>query len=141
MNARFLSPLDARHIGARRKMLLENLVYRDSRGRVFVVPAGFVSDGASVPRPLWVLYPPFGEAYEPAAWLHDYLYANAESVLVDDVDGFRPVNRREADALLEEASDAAGFRSSGSWILHAGVRFGGWVPWGRYRRRAVAAEV
>jgi len=36
------------------------------------VPAGFVSDGASVPRMFWWLFPPVGR-YMAAAILHDWL--------------------------------------------------------------------
>lgn len=138
MTGEFLSPLVTRHIGAHRKVLVQELVYRDRRGRLWRVPAGFESDGASVPRFLWSLYPPFGEAYEPATWLHDYLYAKAELI---DVDG-RPINRGEADALLREASvDGCEFRGRGAAVMHAGVRVGGWRPWRRYRgiARAEAA--
>lgn len=38
-----------------------------------VVPAGFVFDGASVPRMLWSFLDPAGEAFE-AACVHDYFY-------------------------------------------------------------------
>jgi len=38
-----------------------------------VVPAGFVFNGASVPRALWSVLDPAGEAFE-AACVHDYLY-------------------------------------------------------------------
>lgn len=38
-----------------------------------VVPAGFVFNGASVPKPLWSIIDPAGEAFE-AACVHDYLY-------------------------------------------------------------------
>lgn len=40
------------------------------------VPAGFVTDLASVPRILWMLLPPDGK-YAKAAIIHDYLYDNA----------------------------------------------------------------
>lgn len=36
------------------------------------VPVGFTSDGATVPRILWALFPPVGR-YFLAAVLHDYL--------------------------------------------------------------------
>lgn len=59
------------------------------------VPAGFVTDGASVPRLLWWLFPPTGR-YFLAAVVHDYLldsgynwhYANkkfAEALYVQGV--------------------------------------------------------
>lgn len=49
------------------------------------VPSGFVSDGATVPRFLWSVFPPVGR-YFAAAVVHDYLldsgyhwrYANAK---------------------------------------------------------------
>jgi len=36
------------------------------------VPEGFVTDFASVPRPLWPIFPPTG-IYDRAAVVHDYL--------------------------------------------------------------------
>lgn len=137
MTGRFLTELDARHLGPGRKKLLADLVYEAANGRVFIVPAGFVSDGASVPRFLWALYPPFGEAYEPATWLHDWLYQHAELVRVtDEGGGLRPINRGEADALMREASLACGFRGRGAWTMHQGVRLGGWRAWRRLRSAA-----
>ena len=43
----------------------------DILGKIVVIPKGFVSDGASVPRLLWTIYPPFGQ-YLEAAIVHDY---------------------------------------------------------------------
>ncbi len=137
MTGRFLTPLITEYVAPGRKRLVEDLIYQDARGRTCLVPIGFECDGASVPRFLWALYPPFGEAYEPAAWLHDWLYATAEQVLVVGAGGeLRPINRGEADALMREASMALGFRGSGAAVMYAGVRAGGWRPWRQYRRAA-----
>ena len=35
------------------------------------VPAGFITDGASAPRPFWSVFPPV-DAYLPAAIVHDH---------------------------------------------------------------------
>lgn len=43
----------------------------DLRISSYKVPQGFVTDGASVPRPLWNLFPPVGR-YLVAAIVHDY---------------------------------------------------------------------
>jgi len=40
------------------------------------VPAGFETDGASVPRALWWLFSPAGVLFQ-ASVIHDYLYSNA----------------------------------------------------------------
>jgi hypothetical protein len=53
------------------------------------VPAGFITDMASVPRPLWALFPPMG-LYNRAAVVHDWCcvqrlgnYRWAASVFLD----------------------------------------------------------
>jgi len=38
-----------------------------------VVPAGFVTDGASVPRVFWSIFPPNRTDYLPCAIVHDFL--------------------------------------------------------------------
>lgn len=41
----------------------------------YTLPKGFISDGASVPRLFWSVFPPVGE-YFGSALLHDYLLVN-----------------------------------------------------------------
>lgn len=45
-------------------------------GKRFVIPKGYVFDGSSIPRPLWIIFPP---SYDPA-WrasaVHDYFYTH-----------------------------------------------------------------
>ncbi|EPM3305130.1 DUF1353 domain-containing protein [Escherichia coli] len=48
----------------------------DNPDDVIYVPEGYVTDLASVPRLLWVLFPPHGR-YAKAAIIHDWLYDNA----------------------------------------------------------------
>jgi hypothetical protein len=55
-------------------LVLKDVVYQQDR-RVFVVPAGFESDGASIPRFAWsIIGHPFKDEYCLPALLHDYLY-------------------------------------------------------------------
>ncbi|MGY1804549.1 DUF1353 domain-containing protein [Blastococcus sp. SYSU D00922] len=61
--------LTGRRLDADRWALVDALVYQGRRDR-FVVPAGFRTDFASVPRPVTWLVPRFG-AYTLAAILHD----------------------------------------------------------------------
>lgn len=44
----------------------------DAFGLTVTVPIGFVTDFASVPWPLWFIFPPSGP-YNPATVVHDYL--------------------------------------------------------------------
>ncbi|ECG8634089.1 DUF1353 domain-containing protein, partial [Salmonella enterica subsp. salamae] len=48
----------------------------DDNTDVIEVPAGFVTDLATIPRIFWSLMPPDGK-YAKAAIIHDYLYDNA----------------------------------------------------------------
>lgn len=48
----------------------------DDNSDIISVPAGFITDLASVPRVFWTLLPPDGK-YAKAAIIHDYLYDNA----------------------------------------------------------------
>ena len=49
------------------------LIWQDAQNSI-VIPAGFVYDGASVPRVLSSIVPRFGGRYDRATALHDYLY-------------------------------------------------------------------
>lgn len=53
--------------------LLSDFRYLSSAG-VITVPAGFETDGASIPKLFWTLFAPFGP-YFHAAVIHDYLYS------------------------------------------------------------------
>tara|TARA_R110000744_G_scaffold90984_7_gene176603 strand:- start:385 stop:804 length:420 start_codon:yes stop_codon:yes gene_type:complete len=77
--SKFINHLDAR-IGKRMEggkwtrvcILSKDLFYESSiLGGTVTVPRAFISDGASVPRAFWSLYPPFGK-YLEAAVVHDW---------------------------------------------------------------------
>jgi hypothetical protein len=64
-----------RYGGFRLWKLHEPLVYEiDNAGRSITVPAGFISDGPTIPRVLWVFFPVWG-SWGRAGVLHDYLIA------------------------------------------------------------------
>ena len=58
-----------------------------------VVPPGFVTDGASVPRLLWWLFPPTGRYFKAAA-VHDWL--------LDGGYHWREANKKFREALEEQ---------------------------------------
>ncbi|UAK32222.1 DUF1353 domain-containing protein [Nocardia asteroides] len=86
----------------------EPLVYRGATEE-FVIPAGFRTDFASVPRALVWLIPRYG-VYTRAAILHDYLL-NSTAVSVADADG---VFRRSLHEL--------GVSLPRRWMMWAAVR-------------------
>lgn len=83
-------------------------------GRHLSVPAGFVTDLATIPRIFWSFDSPFDGKYMSSAILHDYLYACS---LTHD--------RREADKILYTAMREEG---SSKWTankFYFAVRIGG----------------
>lgn len=90
------------------------------------IPAGFVTDFASIPRVLWNILPPTGR-YGKAAVVHDWLYQTRDA-------GTHKVWRDEADAVLREGMVALKVPWWQRWMIYVGIRIGGGVAWGHYRR-------
>ena len=150
--AGFLTPLRLEYIDGRFWATTEKFEYHlgapDGIERV-VIPAGFMTDFASIPRALWPVLPPTGP-YGKAAVVHDWLYQVREVRRMPTIDviddqgkpagrivmptGARLVNRAEADAVFNEAMEVLTVRRTQRWTLYSGVRVGGWVTWNRYRR-------
>lgn len=119
----FLTDLDVRLLtndtsldkrGTRK--LLSDLIYRsDILGRTIVVPEGFVTDFASVPR-VPVAFLLTGDSAHAAAVVHDFLYST------------KIVDRKTADEVFYEACrlEEPVWRS---WIMWLGVRLGGSTPY------------
>lgn len=99
---------------------------------IIVVPAGFVTDLASVPRLVWSFYPPDGP-WAKAAIIHDFLYwtkGTGEWHGRAGITRAEPYSRKEADDILKEAMAD---RSVGKWeqfVIWASVRLGGGAGWG-----------
>lgn len=136
--AGFLDTLAIKEIDGedQRWILLEPCIYhlQSPDGAEFVeVAAGFITDFGSIPRPLWNLpgLSPFGK-YRRAYCVHDRLYV---APVVRTRHTSRAIDRGEADAILDEAMAVLG----ANWLIRktvkSGVRLGGWLPWGRYRKQ------
>lgn len=90
----------------------------EKSGIVVTVPAGFVTDLASVPRFFWRIVPPFGK-YTPAAVVHDFLYSSQN------------LSRAMADAVFLEAMGVLGVPKWKRVSMYLAVRCFGWGPWRR----------
>ncbi len=113
MKTQFLSDLCTRKTGKNEWELTTPLLYRSKLlGRKIIVPVGFKTDFASVPR-LPLVYLAFGGIGDKAAVVHDYLYHSA-------------FDRDLADAILKEALIVCNVPLWKAWMMWAGVRcFGG----------------
>jgi hypothetical protein len=99
--------------------LLEPFGYKDSKGVDWDVPAGFVSDGASIPWSLWPFVGgPFDGPHRDAAVLHDYYCEK------------RTRTWEEVHAMFLEASLRRGVPVTTAQTMYAGILYGGprWDP-------------
>jgi Protein of unknown function (DUF1353) len=95
--------------------LLRPLRYTGNRGDSFTVPAGYVTDFASVPRVAVWLIPRFGR-YTRAAILHDWLLTDAlPAGLVTSVD---------TDGIFRAVLRELGTPPVKRWLMWTGVRWG-----------------
>lgn len=105
--------LDVRTDDGRNVTLLRPFVFVAADGKRITVPADSPADGASTPRVLWRILPPFGN-YWMSAILHDWLYRC--SVLP----------KERCDALFLEAMLDDGVASWKARVICTGVKlFGG----------------
>lgn len=114
--------------------LHDPLVYVSDRLHCrILVPAGFKTDLASIPRGLWNVLPKSGP-YDKAAVIHDYLYQTGgrELVLPGKPVG-QCIDRGDADGVLKEAMEVCGVGGFRRFTIWSGVRIGGWKSWGAYR--------
>ena len=82
------------------------------------VPAGFASDGASIPRWLWPLVGhPFAPIRARASLLHDWLYES------------KIVSRAEADDIYRTVLIETGMLAPFAWLEWIVLRCAGWLHW------------
>ncbi|MFP9136622.1 DUF1353 domain-containing protein [Devosia sp. XGJD_8] len=112
------------------------------RQHTITVPAGFVTDLASVPRWAWILIPPDGP-WVKAAIIHDYLYSTGGTGKwkkhPPSITRPQPYSRLEADRIMEEAMENRGVGWFARRLIYAAVRLGGSGGW-RENRAAMVSE-
>jgi len=121
------SPLDIRQAAGSGRLwrLLRPLVFRAQMnghgGLEVIVPAGAVTDFASIPRLLWRIFPQLGP-YNKAAVAHDYLY-------------WLGISRFLADSLFREMMARSGVSAWQRVPMYYAVRCFGWWSWRKHRRK------
>lgn len=93
--------------------LLDGFTYTTKSGEVISVPAGTTSDGASTPKAMWNIIPPFGP-YWKAAFLHDFLYRYTQK------------SKEYCDNIIDEAMDSLGVNDIEADTIYEGVHLLGW---------------
>lgn len=130
--SRFTGPLKVSFSEARYAVLWEDLVWEIGHvgsGEEIRVPAGFHSDGASVPRLLWAIMPAWGDKGTRAAILHDWMLDQAKA-LTTNKSAYRKA-RALADRQFYDALLALGVARWRALVCYLGVRayatYYGWL--------------
>jgi len=145
-------PLPIKKRGQRREWLL----IEDWKCKIlgadytYIIPAGFVFDGASIPRAFWNILSPTGYLFL-AGLVHDFVYKYgflfAYSTL-ENFDGKEPrvyreyYDQKEADYKFETLAHKI---CLGAFIFTkvalVSLRAFGWITWNRYRKLDLRCEL
>lgn len=109
-------------VSGRRATLTKPFVCVVDKDLTIVVPAGFSTDFASVPRIFWSILPPWGP-YAPAAIVHDYLY----------VTGIIP--KKQADDIFLKIMKNLKVSKWKRNTMYQAVKLGGGEAWDEYRKK------
>lgn len=127
----FTKPLIVIDTGDGRKwQLAEDFQYhvgREDSNEIIRVPAGFITDFATIPQFLWGVFPPTGK-YTKAAVIHDYLTANKGRIPYSHSDTYpeqityRCYSKRQVDSIFFEAMSVLGVNRIKKRIIWLAVR-------------------
>lgn len=145
--AGFTTPLELEYIDGRKWKITKPFEYCCGEPGAPIrveIPAGFVTDFASIPEILWNILPPTG-SYGKAAVVHDWLYTHRVVMVHGQVklwsgqrtlpfSSQRLVTRAYADSTLYEAMGVLGTGIITRLVIYLGVRMGGWIAWRDHRK-------
>ncbi|MFA5187026.1 MAG: DUF1353 domain-containing protein [Patescibacteria group bacterium] len=97
----------------------------------FVVPAGFISDGNSVPVIFRGLVPQFGRN-TLAGIIHDWLYKSGKVIVTPG--NVVTISRRQADVIRLDVCNWCGVSVRQRLASYLGLRIGGGFAWRKSRR-------
>lgn len=103
-------------------VLEREAIWEDGEGNRIVVPVGFMTDFASIPRAFrWWQTGSVGPQ-RVAAYFHDWLYSSQNEF-----------NRKTADREFRKVMQFAGGKGVRKfvrrWLMWAALRVGGWMAW------------
>jgi len=128
--SQFTTPLNVQpfdtYRGKTRWQLLDPFEYHVGKypsDNIIVVPKGFLTDFASIPKLFWYVLPPYSKEYGKAAVIHDYCYATAIC------------SRKESDLIFLEGMEVLGAKRWKRKTMYYAVYTFGWNGWNRHRKQ------
>lgn len=119
-------------MGVRLWEIAEDFEYK-LKGQEFIIPKGFIFDGASVPKFLAAWLSPTGVLLM-GGLIHDYAY-KYETLLRKDGTKFGTLNQKQADVIFRDINiEQNGFQFL-NYLAYWALRIGGFVAWNGHRKR------
>lgn len=129
----FWSMLKIWVLSTRKWELTEDWFY-EVNGIKFVIPEGFVFDGASIPKFFRAWLSPVG-VLMMGGLIHDYAYKYKTLLKANFEDTIGPMSQKLADQYFKDINISVnGFRIL-NYIGYSALRLGGWMAWRGHRKR------
>lgn len=129
--SRFITPLITENIDGRQIRIVRPFTFLTSAGDWLTIPEGFLCDGQSYPRLLWMIDTPVGKGGR-AGVVHDYLYWLNGRVFPGVGKAF---DREASDKIFREALLVSGLNAYSAGIRYWALRAFGWVAWNAHTAR------
>lgn len=145
----FSSELSVQTAGPATFKVIAPLTWKGTQGDIFIVPVGFLTDFATVPRFLHWKVSPYG-AYTRAAVLHDWLLVElarwSRGETLADGDGVTyelqpPANSRDADGIFRRVMQDLGVPWDTRWTMWTAVRWASLFTSRRAYGRGIARDL
>ena len=124
-----------------RKWEITERYYYLHKGVQLVIPAGFIFDGASIPRVFWTILSPTGLLLIPGLF-HDYGYRYNYLISLECYHGVSCEDKRWHegagkafwDKLFREMGEEVNGVHFANWVAWAALGVGGWAAWFNKRK-------
>lgn len=105
-------------------------------GDHYVIPKGFVFDGASIPKFLHTWLSPVGVLLM-GGLIHDFMYAHRSLLRKDKKGQSKTMTQKEADQIFRDINiEQNGFHFL-NYLAYYALRLGGFVAWNGHRKKAI----
>ena len=105
-------------------------------GNEYIIPAGFVFDGASIPKFLRTFFSPVGVLLI-GGLVHDYAYKYETLLRENKRDTLGKISQKRADEIFRDINiNVNGFYLM-NYLAYWSLRLGGFVAWNGHRKRNV----
>ena len=105
-------------------------------GNEYIIPAGFIFDGASIPKFLRTFFSPVGVLLI-GGLVHDYAYKYETLLRENKRDTLGKISQKRADEIFRDINiNVNGFYLM-NYLAYWSLRLGGFVAWNGHRKRNV----